>query len=56
MEVGWDSTPERVSGRTEVHTLEGPPQGMGTGGMRGTFGGWGIGGVFAQLYIHFFIF
>lgn len=32
MEGVWDCTPERVSGRTEVHTLEGPPQGMGTGG------------------------
>ena len=32
MEVGWDCTPEGVSGRREVHMLEGPPQGMGTGG------------------------
>lgn len=33
--------------------LEGPPQGMGTGGNVRDVRGWGIGGVFDQLYIHF---
>ena len=53
---GGMGPPEGVSGRREVHMLEGPPQGMGTGGnVRGVWrmGDWGS---FCSVVYTFFIF